>query len=108
MIEIPIRGRQIIDDVITVGEPVMAQTGEATGSGWRRRPGTKCTGNKFNNLRVVECGGRAFQANDSSCTNNIINSGQFLDNAQGGLSQPVADPVTARNLTVKPLRPVLP
>ncbi len=86
----------------------MAQTGEATRSGWRLWPGTECTGNKFNNLRVVECGGRAFQVNDSSCTNNRINGGQFLDNAQGGLSQPPANPVTARNLTVKPLRPGFP
>jgi hypothetical protein len=86
----------------------MAQMGEATRSGWRLWPGTECTGNKFNNLRVFECGGRAFQVNDSSCTNNIINGGQFLDNAQGGLSQPSANPVTERSLTVKPLRPVLP
>ena len=86
----------------------MAQTGEATRSGWRLWPGTECTGNKFNTLLVVECGGRAFQVNDSSCTNNIINDGQFLDNTQGGLSQPPANPVVARRLTVKPLRPILP
>jgi parallel beta-helix repeat protein len=86
----------------------MAQAGEATGAGWRFWPATECTGNKFNNLRVAECGGRAFQVNDSSCTNNIINGGQFLDNAQGGLSQPPANPATAHNLTVKPLRPGFP
>jgi hypothetical protein len=82
----------------------MAQAGEATGSGWRLSPGTECTGNRFNNLRVAKCGGRAFRANDSSCTNNMINGGQFLGNAQGGLSQPPTNPVTAHNLTVKPLR----
>ena len=78
----------------------MAQADEATRSGWRLRPGTECTGNKFNNLRVAKCGGRAFRVNDSSCTNNIINGGQFLDNAQGGLSQPSTKPVTAANLIV--------
>jgi hypothetical protein len=86
----------------------MAQAGEATDSGWRLSPGTQCTGNKFNNLRVAECGGRAFRVNDSACTNNMINSAQFLDNAQGGLSQPPTNPVTVHNLTVKPLRPILP
>ena len=86
----------------------MAQTGKATGSGWRLWPGTECTGNKFKNLRVIGCGGRAFRVNDSSCTNNFINGGQFLDNAQGGLSQPTANPVTPHKLTVKPLHPVLP
>jgi parallel beta-helix repeat protein len=86
----------------------MAQAAEATGAGWRLCPATECTGNEFNHLRVAECGGRAFQVNDSSCTNNMINGGQFLDNAQGGLSQPPANPVTAHNLTVKPVRPGFP
>ncbi len=86
----------------------MAQAGEATRSGWRLWPGTACTGNNFNNLRVVESGGKAFQVNNGSCTNNIINGGQFLDNAQGGLSQPPTHPVAARALTVKSLPPDLP
>jgi hypothetical protein len=86
----------------------MAQAGEATDSGWRLSPGTQCTGNKFSHLRVAGCGGTAFRVNDSACTNNLINGGQFLDNAQGGLSQPPADPVTVHNLTVKPLHPILP
>jgi hypothetical protein len=86
----------------------MAQEGGATPSGWRFYPGTECTGNIFNNLRVIECGGRAFQVNDDSCTNNFINGGQFLDNAQGGLSQPRTTPVTVRALTVHPLPPGFP
>ena len=81
----------------------MAQAGEATGSGWQLLPGTECTGNKFNNLRVAGCGGRAFRVNDSACTNNLINGGQFLGNEQGGLSQQPTNPVTTRHLTVKPL-----
>jgi hypothetical protein len=83
----------------------MAQAGEETPSGWRCYPGTECTGNIFNNLLVVGCGGRAFQVNDDSCANNSINGGQFLDNAQGGLCQPRTSPVTPRALTVHPLPP---
>jgi len=86
----------------------MAQADEATGSGWRLLPGTECTGNKFNNLRVAGCGGSAFRVNDSSCTNNLINRGQFLGNAQGGLSPLPTNPVTTRHLTVKPPGPSLP
>ncbi len=81
----------------------MAQAGEGTGSGWRLSPGTECTGNNFTNLQVIECGGRAFRVNDDSCTNNAINGGQFLDNAQGGLSQPPGKPVSASALIVRPL-----
>jgi len=80
----------------------MAQAGMATSAGWRLFPGTECTGNKFNNLHVIDCGGRAFRVNNDSCTNNIINGGQFLDNAQGGLSQPPTNPVTAHDLSVRP------
>jgi hypothetical protein len=86
----------------------MAQAGGDTGAGWLLWPGTECTGNKFINLRVTQCGGRAFRVNDASCTNNIIDGEQFLDNAHGGLSQPPANPVTTRSLTVKPVRPVSP
>ena len=81
----------------------MAQAGESTPAGWQLYNGTECAGNIFNNLLVVQCGGRAFQVNDDSCTNNIINGGQFLDNAQGGLCQPPARPVIPRALTVHPL-----
>jgi len=37
----------------------MAQAGEATDFGWWLAPGTQCTGNTFNNLRVAGCGGWA-------------------------------------------------
>jgi parallel beta-helix repeat protein len=86
----------------------MAQAGEMTSSGWWIEPGTQCTGNIFTNLVVINCGGAAFQVNDGTCTNNFINGGQFLDNAQGGLSQPPNNPVTVRSLTMHPLSAVLP
>jgi hypothetical protein len=81
----------------------MAQAGAATRSGWQFYPGTECTGNKFSKLRVVECGGWAFQVNDDSCTNNLINGAEFLDNVKGGLCQPRSNPVTARGLAVLPV-----
>jgi hypothetical protein len=84
----------------------MAQTGQMSRFGWWLVPATECTGNKFINLRVEECGGRAFQVNNDSCTNNFINGGQFLDNAQGGLSQPRPSLVTVRDLTVHSLPPI--
>jgi hypothetical protein len=84
----------------------MAQAGEATQAGWRLCPDTECTGNNFNNLQVAQCGGKAFQVANDSCTNNVINGGQFLDNAQGGLCQAGTNPVTLRALTVHPL-PIL-
>jgi hypothetical protein len=80
----------------------MAQAGEVTGSGWRLLPGTECTGNQFNNLRVAGCSGMAFRVNDSACTNNVINGGQFLGNAQGGLPPLPTNAVTTSNLTVRP------
>jgi hypothetical protein len=78
----------------------MAQVGDAAPSGRLFFPGTQCTGNDFNNLRIVGCGGRAFQVNDDSCTNNTIHGGHFLDNAGGGLSQSATKPVTATDLIV--------
>jgi len=83
----------------------MAQAGEGTQSGWRLSPDTECTGNNFNNLRVADCGGKAFEVNDDSCTNNAINGAQFLDNAQGGLCQARTNPVTLRALPVHPAPP---
>lgn len=83
----------------------MAQAGSWTSAGWILWPATECTGNSFNHLQVIESGGRAFHVNNDSCTNNFIDGGRFLDNAQGGLSQPRTNLVTARDLTVHPLRP---
>lgn len=80
----------------------MAQTGVVTGSGWQLLPGTECTGNQFNDLQVAGCGGMAFRVNDSACTNNLINGGQFLGNAQGGLSPLPTNAVTTSHLTVRP------
>jgi hypothetical protein len=82
--------------------------GSAIRSGWQIYPGTECTGNAFNHLRVAESGERAFQVNDASCTNNVINVGQFLDNTQGGLRQPSSNPVAARGLIVLPLPSEIP
>jgi hypothetical protein len=72
----------------------MAQTAD----GMRLCPGTECTGNTFDKLLVADCGGRAFLVNNASCISNIISSSQFLDNAQGGLSQARTNPVTVRDL----------
>jgi hypothetical protein len=84
----------------------MAQSGEATRAGWRLSPGTECTGNSFNSLRVSGCGGRGFQVNNDSCTNNFINGGQFVDNAQGGLCQAATNPVTLRAGPERPVSPL--
>ena len=75
----------------------MAQAGEGTGAGWLLLPGTECTGNTFNNLRVADCGGRAFRVNDFACTNNVINGGKFVGNAEGGLSEVATNQVTGRS-----------
>jgi hypothetical protein len=75
----------------------MAQTAE----GMRLCPGTECTGNTFENLRVTNCGGRAFLVNDASCVNNSISSSQFLGNALGGLGQARANVVSVRDLVVQ-------
>jgi hypothetical protein len=66
----------------------IAQTAAATDDGWRLRPGTECTGNSFERLTVDGCGGRAFQVNNASCTNNAISGALFLGNSRGGLGQP--------------------
>jgi hypothetical protein len=76
----------------------MAQTGVRVASGWQPCPGTECTGNSFGKILIAGCGGKAFVVNDASCTDNVIDSGQFYDNAQGGLSQAGANVVTVRAL----------
>jgi hypothetical protein len=83
----------------------MAQTAVLAPSGWRLCPGTECTGNSFDKLLITGCGGKAFVVNDDSCKNNVIDSGQFFDNAQGGLSQARTNPVTVRALVEQPTTP---
>jgi hypothetical protein len=78
----------------------MAQAGGWTAMGWKLFPGTECTGNRFTNLRVQQCGGTAVRVNNDSCTNNILIGAVFLDNAKGGLIQPAGHPVMA-NLAKK-------
>jgi hypothetical protein len=65
----------------------MAEAGVSTAAGRRLLAGSACTGNTFNELLIAHCGGNAFRINDAGCTNNTLSDGQFLDNAQGGLSQ---------------------
>ena len=65
----------------------MAQTAEATASGWALSPGTECTGNRFDDLVVSASGGNAFLVNNSSCTNNVISGARFSDNTLGGLAE---------------------
>jgi hypothetical protein len=80
----------------------MAQAGDMTRHGWRLTPGTECIGNTFEDLRVLNCGGRAFRVNNVSCTNNKIDGAQFLANTHGGLSQPSTNLVVVKSVTVHP------
>jgi polygalacturonase len=79
----------------------MAQTVASTGKGWQASPGTQCIGNNFQNLVVYDCGGKAFQVNDASCTNNIIEGARFMRNILGGMSQPTTNPVVLREVAVR-------
>jgi hypothetical protein len=76
----------------------MAQVAVYTAKGWQLSPGTECIGNDFENLKVSDCGGKAFRVNDASCTNNVISAARFLRNVQGGMIQPVANTVVLRNV----------
>ena len=83
----------------------MAQTVAATRSGWELSPGTACTGNSFDNLSIIGCGGKAFLVNNDSCTNNVISGGQFCDNAEGGLFDGPAHTVAVRALVQRDNNP---
>jgi hypothetical protein len=72
----------------------MAQAAAHTAQGWRLCPDTQCIGNHFHSLVVNDCGGKAFQVNDASCTNNVIFGASFLRNILGGLVQPATNPVS--------------
>jgi parallel beta-helix repeat protein len=76
----------------------MAQATAPTAKGWRLCPGTECIGNNFENLLIDDCGGKAFQVNDASCTNNVILGASFLRNVMGGLSQPSTNPVSLQEV----------
>jgi hypothetical protein len=77
----------------------MAQATAQTKSGWQLTPGTQCTSNTFSDLKVNGCGGRAFQVNDASCTDNVITEARFEGNRRGGLSEPSSDLVRVSKLT---------
>ena len=76
----------------------MAQAVALTAKGWQLCPDTQCIGNNFENLTVNDCGGKAFQVNDASCTNNVILGASFLRNILGGLAQPATNPVSLREV----------
>jgi hypothetical protein len=76
----------------------MAQTAAHTAKGWRLCPDTQCISNIFQSLTVNDCGGKAFQVNDASCTNNVIFGASFLRNILGGLAQPATNPVSLREV----------
>lgn len=76
----------------------MAQAAAPTAKGWQLSPDTECIGNNFEDLRVSDCGGRAFQVNDASCTNNAISGAHFLHNILGGLGEPSGNLVSVREL----------
>jgi len=64
----------------------MAQAETPTPLGWEPVPQTECAENSFTNLSARDCGGAAFRVNDTTCTNNVVISPKFDDDAQGGLS----------------------
>jgi hypothetical protein len=76
----------------------MAQAAIPTAKGWQLCPDTQCIGNNFQSLVVNDCGGKAFQVNDASCTNNVIFGASFLRNILGGLGQPSTNPVSLREV----------
>ena len=76
----------------------MAQAAAHTAKGWQLCPDTQCIGNNFQSLVVNDCGGKAFQVNDASCTNNAIFGASFLHNILGGLAQPATNPVSFREV----------
>jgi parallel beta-helix repeat protein len=76
----------------------MAQTAAPTDKGWQLSPDTQCIGNQFEDLVVNDCGGKAFQVNDASCTNNMISGAHFLRNLLGGLGEPAANIVSIKAL----------
>jgi hypothetical protein len=83
----------------------MAQTGVDDPAGWHLCPGTECTWNSFDKLLITNCGGKAFVVNNASCKNNVIESGRFFDNAQGGLFQAPTNPVTVHSLIDRQRQP---
>jgi hypothetical protein len=76
----------------------MAQTAALTAGVWQLCPNTECSGDDFENLKVNDCGGRAFRVNDASCTNNCISWALFQRNLRGGMSQPATNPVILREV----------
>jgi parallel beta-helix repeat protein len=66
----------------------MAQTFASSPKGMLPCPDTQCVGNDFENLTVNGCGGKAFQVNDATCTDNSILGANFKGNLLGGLGQP--------------------
>jgi hypothetical protein len=76
----------------------MAQATTETARGWRLCPDTQCISNNFENLMVNDCGGKAFQVNDASCSNNVIFGASFLNNRLGGLVQPSTNPVSLHDV----------
>ena len=76
----------------------MAQAAVFTDKGWQLCPDTQCIGNSFQSLVVNDCGGKAFQVNDASCSNNVILGASFLRNILGGLGQPATNPVTLQEV----------
>jgi hypothetical protein len=74
----------------------MAETSVQTAAGWQLSPGSQCVSNTFRKLLITHSGGKAFRVNDTGCGPNFIVDGQFIDNAQGGLSEAAPNLVTMR------------
>jgi len=67
----------------------MAEAGESTDEGWKVIPGTQCADNLFNGMVVMDSEGAAFRVANTSCTNNIVNGAQLINNKKGGIAEAV-------------------
>jgi hypothetical protein len=79
----------------------MAQAAAPTARGWILCPHTQCIGNNFADLVVSDCGGKAFQVNNLSCTNNAIFGATFMHNLLGGLGEPASNLITVRQMAAR-------
>ncbi len=64
------------------------------------RLNSECAGNIFKNLRVIDSGGKGFQINDLSCTNNFIFGGEFIGNKEGSLGAHGTNQLATRDVSM--------
>lgn len=66
----------------------MAQTAASPAGVWQLCPGTECTGNDFQHLKITNCGSDAFLINNASCRNNLVADVPLSTNYPGDIIQP--------------------